>query len=445
MKTSPALPNFALRFAIALALLATAFGGGPRAGAANWPTWRGDVQGSGISSETNLPLEWSDKHNIRWSVKLPERGNSTAVVWGERVFVTQTVTAEKKRTLMCFHRSDGRLLWQQGVVYAERERTQPANPYCSASPVTDGERVIASFGSAGLVCYDLDGRELWRRDLGKLDHEWGNASSPVIFKDLCIYYHGPTEHASLVALDKKTGKTVWTFDEPAWDTADRTDGFKGKANGIIGTWSTPIVIRAGLHDELVMTFPMEARGFDPRTGRELWRCGGLSPLVYTSPIFGAGIVVGMGGYYGNTIAVKPGGSGDVTGTRRVWQQVKSKVGIGSGVIKDGYIYHAQSMAGGPVTCLELKTGKVVWEEKPQVMGKKAGSWSSMVLAGDRLYYPNQAGDVVVLRASPKFEQLSVNPLREPTNSSIAISDGDIFLRTETTLWCISTRVAASVR
>ena len=445
MKISSLLPNFALRSAFGLALLAAAFGGGPRADAANWPSWRGDVQGSGISSETNLPLEWSDKRNIRWSVKLPERGNSTATVWGERVFVTQAVSAEKKRTLMCFHRSDGRLLWQQGVVYAEPERTQPANPYCSASPVTDGERVIASFGSAGLVCYDLDGRELWRRDFGKFDNLWGNASSPVIFENLCIHYCGPTQHPSLVALDKKTGKTIWKFDEPAWDTADRTDGFKGKSDGVIGTWSTPIVIRAGGHDELVMTFPMEARGFDPRTGRELWRCGGLSPLIYTSPIFGEGIVVGMGGYYGNTIAVKPGGSGDVTETQRVWNQVRSKVGIGSGVIKDGYVYHVQSGAGGPVTCLELKTGKLVWEEKPVGVSKRAGSWSSMVLAGDRLYYPNQAGDVVVLKASPKFEQLAVNPLKEPTNSSIAISDGDIFLRTETTLWCISTRVAASLR
>ena len=441
MKISPLLPNFALRSAFVLALLATAFGGGSRAGAANWPSWRGDVQGSGISSETNLPLEWSDTKNIRWSVKLPERGNSTATVWGERVFVTQAVTAEKKRTLMCFHRSDGRLLWQQGVVYAERERTQPNNPYCSASPVTDGERVIASFGSAGLVCYDMDGRELWRRDLGKLDNEWGNASSPVIFEDLCFHYHGPTEHASLLALDKKTGKTVWKFDEPAWDTADRTDGFKGKPNGIIGTWSTPIVIRAGLHDELVMTFPMEARGFDPRTGRELWRCGGLSPLVYTSPIFGADIVVGMGGYYCNTIAVKPGGSGDVTATQRVWNQVRSKVGIGSGVIKDGYVYHVQS--SGAATCLKLTTGELVWEQKPQGVGSHASSWSSMVLAGDRLYYPNQSGDVVVLKASPKFEQLAVNPLKEPTNSSLAVSDGDIFLRTETTLWCISTKAAAS--
>jgi outer membrane protein assembly factor BamB len=413
----------------------------PLADAANWPSWRGDVAGSGITRETNLPLEWSDTKNIRWRVKLPERGNSTAIVWGERVFVNQAVEAENRRTLMCFHRSDGRLLWQKGVVYAARERTHDRNPYCSASPVTDGERVITSFGSAGLACYDLDGRELWRRDLGAIDNLWGNASSPVIFEDLCFHYHGPAKNASLVALDKKTGKTVWKFDEPAWETGDRTDGFKGKTNGVVGSWSTPIVIRASGCEELIMTFPQEAWAFDPRTGRELWRCGGLSPLIYTSPVFGEGIVVGMGGFYGNSIAVKSGGSGDVTAKQRLWHQVRSKVGIGSGVVKDGCIYHTQS--SGAVTCLKLLTGEQVWEEKPQGVGKKGGCWSSITLAGDRLYYPNQAGDVVVLKAGPKFEQLAVNSLKEPTNASLAVSDGELFLRTETTLWCISAKAAAS--
>ena len=434
MKTSLLVAKSTFCSAMVLALLLFASGGGPGAVAANWPSWRGSVDGSGISAGKQLPLEWSETSNIRWRAKLPERGNSTAVVWGGRVFVTQAIEAENRRTLMCFDRADGRLLWQKGVVYAERERTQPANPYCSASPVTDGERVIASFGSAGLVCYDFEGRELWRRDLGKLDNIWGNASSPVIFEDLCIHYHGPTKNASLVALDKKSGKTVWTFDEPAWNTNGRTDGFKDKADGVVGTWSTPVVIRAGGRDELVMTFPMEARAFDPRTGRELWRCAGLNPLIYASPVFGEGIVVAMGGYYGNSLAVKPGGRGDVTATQRVWHQVRSKVGIGSGVIKDGYIYHVQS--SGAATCLELMTGKLVWEEKPQGVSRKSASWSSMVLAGDRLYYPNQGGDVVVLRAAPKFEQLAINTLKEPTNASIAVSDGELFLRTDGSLWCI---------
>src|SRR6266480_1325126 len=130
----------------------------------NWPQWRGPA-GTGVSAEKNLPLHWGTNENVRWRAPLPERGNSTPIVWGPRVFLTQA--AENRRTVMCFNRADGKLLWQSGVTYAEKEATHESNPPCSASPVADGERVIASFASAGLFCYDFDGKELWRRDLGR--------------------------------------------------------------------------------------------------------------------------------------------------------------------------------------------------------------------------------------------------------------------------------------
>ena len=141
--------------------------------------------------------------NVRWRVPLPERGNSTPVIWGDRVFVTQAVDAEHRRALMCFEKGSGKLLWKSGVTYADKELTHETNPYCSASPVTDGERVIASYGSAGLYAYDFSGKELWHRDLGKQHHIWGNAASPVIHGDLCILNVGPGERQVLVALDKK--------------------------------------------------------------------------------------------------------------------------------------------------------------------------------------------------------------------------------------------------
>ena len=172
----------------------------------NWPAWRGP-SADGVSREKNLPVEWSGAKNIRWKVPLPDRGNSTPVVWGSRIFITQAIESEGRRTVMCLDRVNGRLLWQSGTAWKEKEETHPDNPYCSASPATDGERVIVSFGSAGVYCYDFDGKELWHRDLGKQQHEWGYASSPVLYRGLCLLNFGPGERSFIIALDKRSGRS----------------------------------------------------------------------------------------------------------------------------------------------------------------------------------------------------------------------------------------------
>ncbi len=147
----------------------------------NWPGWRGP-EGNGHSAEKKLPIKWGPAENIRWKVPLPEPGNSSPIVWGDRVFLTQALDDSTRRAVMCFARGDGKLLWQKETVYKDKEPTHQTNPYCSATPVTDGERVIASLGSAGMVCYDFAGKELWRRDLGKLEHV---AAAAQIAGDLC--------------------------------------------------------------------------------------------------------------------------------------------------------------------------------------------------------------------------------------------------------------------
>jgi outer membrane protein assembly factor BamB len=394
--------------------------------AGNWPAWRGP-EGTGISTENNLPVRWDQSENVRWRVTLPERGNSTPIVWDSRVFITQAIEKEGRRTVMCFDRSAGKLLWQSGVVYKEREVTHATNPYCSASPVTDGERVIASFASAGLYCYDFHGKELWHRDLGKQAHIWGNAASPIIYNDLCILNFGPGERTFLIAVDKRTGKTVWQADEPGGNFGENSSHWTG-------SWSTPIVIRVNGRDEMVMNFPNRVAAFDPRTGKELWTCKGLNPLVYTSPLWGDGVVVAMGGFNGSSLALRPGGSGDITETNRLWQASRTKQRIGSGVISNGYVYILDEP--GVAECIELATGKVVWERRLEGPSKELTSWSSMVLSEGKLYVINQGGDTFVLRASPKFEQLSVNPLGEMTNASLAVSNGEIFIRSHQSLWCI---------
>lgn len=194
--------------------------------AGNWPAWRGPT-GTGVSSEKNLPLKWNSTEGVRWRVDLPDRGNSSPIVWADRVFVTQAVSRDNRRTLMCFDRANGKLLWQSGVTYPDREPTQRDNPYCSATPVTDGERVIASFGSAGLYCYDFAGQELWHRDFGKMEHVFGNAASPMLAGDRCILNFGPDEKARLIAVNKRTGETAWEAQPPKVEISDQPRGGGG--------------------------------------------------------------------------------------------------------------------------------------------------------------------------------------------------------------------------
>ncbi len=360
----------------------------------NWPAWRG-AEGLGITREKNLPRQWSATENVRWKIALPDRGNSSPIIWRNRVLITQALEKEQRLSVMCFDRAEGKLLWQAGTSSAVKDLTHKTNPYCSSSPVTDGERVIAWFGSAGLFCFDLNGKELWHRELGKQRHIWGYGSSPIIYRDLCILNFGPGERSFLIALDKKTGEPVWQVDVPPLPTKERTDGFAGNPD-----------------------------------------CDGLDPLVYASPIYGEGVLVAMSGFMGSAIAVKTGGSGDVTATHRLWKKDRTKNRICSGVIAGGHIY-VMNMEG-IAECLELNTGRVVWEERLPGSGPKSDSWSSMVLAGDKIYLPNQSGDVIVLRASPKFDVIAVNSIgNEMCNASLAVSDGELFLRTDKHLWCIS--------
>ena len=191
------------------------------------------------------------------------------------------------------------------------------------------------------------------------------------------------------------------------------------------------------HKELIATLPNRVCAFDPSTGKELWTCDGLNPLVYASPIHEDGIIVGMGGYSGSALAVSAGGKGNVTQTRRLWHQPKTKQRIGSGVIHDGFIYILNDP--GVAECFELQSGKRLWEERLRGTGPKSTSWSSMVLSENKLYAINQSSDTFVLRASPDFEVLSTNPLGETAMSSLAVSEGEIFIRTYESLWCISER------
>ena len=392
--------------------------------AGHWPGWRGPA-GNGQSVEKDLPLKWDAKENVRWKIELPGPGNSSPVVWGDRVFLTQSLDKEgKRRAVMCFQRGDGKLLWQKETSYDEAEPTHATNPYCSATPVTDGKRMIASLGAAGLVCYDFDGNELWRYGVGKYGHIWGNASSPILCGDLVILLGGPGERQFLLAVNKIAGKKAWQVD------------FAGGGNKeYLGSWSTPIIARVGDHDEMIVCLPEKLKAFDPKTGTELWSCDGLGKLAYSTPVCSAdGIVVAFSGYGGPAMAVRAGGKGDVTETHRLWHHAKGNTQcIGSPVIVGEYAYLIRE--SGAAQCYELKTGKEVWNKER--LGKT--TWSSLVEADGRLYVANDDGEIHVLMANPKFELLARNVLdgTGKIQASIAVSDGELFIRSHRHLWCIS--------
>jgi len=394
--------------------------------AENWPSWRGP-QENGISNERALPVTWSATKNIRWKVALPEPGNSTPVVWGDRVFLTQSIHKGKRRAVLCFARADGKKLWQEEMPCDVKETTESNNPPCSGSPVTDGQAVYANFASAGVVAYDVNGKKLWHRDLGPLRHVFGNGSSPTLYKDLLILFHGPGEPTFMIALDKRTGKTVWKQDEHALN------------HQLFGTWSSPVVARLGGRDELLMCLPGERIGgdgwiksYDPATGKELWRCVGLGASLYASAAVSSDgdVIVAASGYYGPIMAVRPGGTGDVTASHRLWHVAgKNPQRVGTPVVSAGHVYLAD--ATGFAECRDARSGKQLWKER--LPGQL---WGSMLLAAGKLYVNNLEGQTFVLAASPKFELIATNAIGEPTYAALAASDGELFLRTWKHLYCV---------
>lgn len=397
--------------------------------AADWPAWRGPT-GQGTSDEKNLPTKWSAKENVKWKIPLADPGNSTPVIHSGKVFLTQANKGGAERTLFCFDRTNGKELWKKVVTYTEKERNYNETWYANASPVTDGERVVVSFGSAGLFCYDFDGNEVWKRtDLGKFEHQFGNGTSPILHENNVIQWCTVNEKGRnyLLAVEKKTGKTVWDKDES------------------FGSWSTPVIAKVDGKDQMLLGYssdvkgaPIEKsgflRGYDPKTGKELWKCQGLNSYVYTSPLVGNGVAVNMSGYAGSSIAVKLGGTGDITKDRLWLHPRPANQRVGSGVLLGDYVYMVDEEA--VPHCYEAKTGKDLWKDEQKIKG--GTTWGSIAAADGKLYLLMRSGLTVVMAANPKFEILSENPLDgNQTNSSIAISNGELFIRTFKHLWCIS--------
>jgi outer membrane protein assembly factor BamB len=343
------------------------------------------------------------------------------------VFLTCAAEEGHVRSLLCFDRQTGKELWRRDVRFEGTEATHATNPACASSPATDGRRVFVWHGSAGFFAYDLAGNELWRKDLGKFEHVWGYASSPVIVGDRVILSAGPGLRAFVMAMDAATGEELWRF-EPKESISSKVDEFRG-------SWSTPVVANFDRREQLLLSLPNRFYSLDPASGEAIWSCDGLGDLSYTSPLVGNGLVVAMSGYHGPSMAIRTSGaSGDVTETHRLWrldQESDNPQRVGSGVLIGDHIYIYNEP--GIMWCIEAASGKRLWEER---LG--GTSWCSVAHVDGHLFVNNEAGDTLVIAPDPnECRVLHKNSLGELMRGSLAFSEGQIFARTYEHLYCIA--------
>ncbi|MBI4477235.1 MAG: PQQ-binding-like beta-propeller repeat protein [Acidobacteria bacterium] len=444
--------------------LALAFAIGGPVTAADWPQWRGP-RGSGVTDERNLPVRWSATENVAWKAPIAGHGVSTPIVSGDRIFITSQIgagarrpgnhprlaqggdaaalgerplggsrgaTAEAARptfVVEAFHRQDGRRVWEYRLEAADpMPAVHDKHNMASPSPVTDGQLVFAWFSTGQLVALDMNGRPLWQRHLGReispFTINWGHGSSPVIYQDLLILLCDHTPAAYLLALDKKTGKERW-----------KADRGRGRSS-----YSTPLVVPApGGGAEIIVNSSERVDAYDAKTGEFLWHVGGTNQFPIPSPVFHDGVVYMNRGYRSSPyLAVRPGGRGDVSGSHVAWQAATGGPYVSSVVYDSGLLYMANDV--GVLTAANAKSGEKVWQERV------GGVFSaSPVAADDKVYFVSETGETFVVSSGPKPSVIARNDLGERALASPALSNGQIFIRTDEHLFCIGKPVGRSGR
>lgn len=398
--------------------------------AGNWPAWRGP-DGNGLSQETGLPVRWTNEENITWKIPMPSRSGSTPIIWGDVIFLN--VAEGDDLQAWAIDRNTSKPIWKRPLAGGNYKINK--QNMSSPSPVTDGKTVWFLTGTGIFRAFDFSGKELWNRDIqkdyGKFGLNWGYGSSPLLHEG-SLYVpvlHGmKTDDPSyLLKLDAKTGKTIWRQERPTNAQRESPDSYV-----------TPALLKASGKTEIVLNGGDCVTGHDPATGKEIWRSWGLNPgnagdfRIIASTVAFDGII------YAPTrvrplLAIKAGGSGDISASHVLWK-FDNGPDVPSPVTDGKYLYLPNDR--GIIWVLDAKTGKEVYGSKriqPAIYS------SSPVLADGKLYVTNEEGTTTVLKAGPTFEVLAENSLGEYTLSSPAISDGQIFLRTEKFLYCIGKR------
>jgi len=414
-----------------------------------WPQWRGP-QATGVSSTATPPVEWSEGRNVRWKVETPGWGNSTPVVWGDRLYLTTAVatgesvpadsvppparaggfrhpqvssaTEVQRFVVLAIERATGDLAWERSVGEGlPHEGRHEFGSFASPSPVTDGERVYASFGSRGLYALDMDGQVLWEKDLGDMTIKlgFGEGSSPALHEEKLLFAWDHEGQSFMVALDKRTGEEIWRVDRDE-----------------MTSWATPLVVEHGGGAQVVTSATGLVRSYDVETGSQIWQTAGMTLNAIPSPVVGDGVVYLTSGFRGNALlAIRLSEArGDLSDTGAiVWQLDRDTPYVPSPLLYEGKLYLLKRNSG-VLSCLDARTGDQLYQERlPGV----ENVFASPVAADGRLYFTGREGTTLVIGTGPELEVLASNRLDEHFDASMALVDGDVYLRGRSHLYCIS--------
>lgn len=407
---------------------------------AHWPQWRGP-EGNGVAPASNPPVKWGEETNVRWKVEIPGKGNASPVIWGEKIFLTTAVptgeappppaepeaedgqrwrrgiTADRPQrfVVMALDRATGKTLWEHTAREAQpHEGTHLDGTWASASPVTDGEVLVAHFGSHGIYAYDLDGKLLWSKDLGDMRtrNAFGEGASPALHGDTVVINWDHEEESFIVALDKKTGKELWRQPRPEEPTS----------------WSTPVVLTPGGKPQVIVSATGAVRGYDLASGDVIWQAGGLTLNVIPTPVHRDGTVYVMSGFRGNALFAidLSKAKGDVTGTEAVrWSYDRDTPYVPSPLLYGDLLYFLKSNRG-ILSILDAETGEV--HVGPARLEGIEGVYASPVGAAGRVYVVGRNGVTLVLNHGKELEVLATNTLNDTFDASPALAEDEIYLR-----------------
>jgi len=401
--------------------------------AENWSRFRGD-DGSGISTATGIPYQWSDDENIAWKIDLPGAGASSVVSFEDRLYVAYYSgygldnedpgePADLKRGIICVEQATGKTIWDSTVPQKGEDNGYRGfvalHGYASSTPAIDETGVYGYFGVEGAVAFAHDGKLKWRVKCGDKTHNFGAAPSPILYKDLMIVNAG-VESNSIIALRKSDGSEVWRVGE------------------IDMCWSTPLLVTVGDgSEELVVSTKEDVRAYEPATGKLLWTCRGIPDYICPSVIAKDGVVYAIGGRKSKLLAIKAGGKGDVTDSHLVWE-IDKGTNVPSAILHKGHLYWAHH-GRGIIYCVDAKTGDVKFETR---LDPSPGTvYASPVILEDRIFIVSRDKGTFVIAADPtELKLITHNKIESDKsifNGSPCVANGRMFLRSDKKLYCIS--------